>query len=123
MERIYTTYFDNIHNLPSEIVPISIARKPPKWWDGLEYKKLAPKEDFFLTWRENRDNNYYTQQFFEKVIGGLEANVVVAELQGLVPCSRKIALVCYEEPKEFCHRHLVAWWLRQCGFEVDEYVY
>ena len=31
-----------------------------------------------------------------------------------------IALVCYEKPGDFCHRHLVASWL---PYEITEYIY
>lgn len=45
--NIYTTYFANIRHLPESIIPVSIAGKPPEKWDGIEYKKLAPKWSFF----------------------------------------------------------------------------
>ena len=32
-----------------------------------------------------------------------------------------IALVCYEKPSEFCHRHLVSDWLNAAGFECEEF--
>lgn len=32
-----------------------------------------------------------------------------------------IALVCYEKPSDFCHRHLVAQWLSQNGFKCKEW--
>lgn len=31
-----------------------------------------------------------------------------------------IALLCYEKPDDFCHRHLVADWLRKNGYECEE---
>ena len=34
---------------------------------------------------------------------------------------RDIALVCYEKPEEFCHRHLVADWLRKYGHDIKEW--
>ena len=35
--------------------------------------------------------------------------------------SDDIALICYEKPSDFCHRHLVADWLIERGFDVEEY--
>jgi hypothetical protein len=29
--------------------------------------------------------------------------------------------MCYEKPGSFCHRHLVAEWLRENGFDCREY--
>lgn len=34
-----------------------------------------------------------------------------------------IALICYEKPTDFCHRHLVADWLNKNGFKCDEYLF
>ena len=30
------------------------------------------------------------------------------------------ALVCYEKPSDFCHRHLVADWLNKNGYDCEE---
>lgn len=32
-----------------------------------------------------------------------------------------IALICYEKPSDFCHRHLVAEWLNQNGYKCEEW--
>lgn len=44
---IYTSYFANVKNLPSGMIPIAICGGVPEWWCGLQYKKLAPKRGFF----------------------------------------------------------------------------
>lgn len=119
--KFYTTYFSNVINLPNNIAPVSIALKPPKDWDGLQYRVLAPKEEFFYKWRESRDNDYYTKRFNSEVLARLDANIVVEELQRLAKGYDSVALVCYELPTEFCHRFLVADFLRGAGFEVKEY--
>ena len=47
---IYTSYFAKLNKLPNNIIPISICGKAPDWYKGLQYKKLAPKYDFFIKW-------------------------------------------------------------------------
>ena len=32
----------------------------------------------------------------------------------------RLTLLCYEKPSDFCHRHLVANWLRQHGAGISE---
>lgn len=32
-----------------------------------------------------------------------------------------VALICYEKPSDFCHRHLIAKWLRAYGVECTEW--
>ena len=133
---IYTSYFAKLKSLPDYIVPISICCKAPDWYTGLQYKKLAPKYDFFMKWKENHDNDYYIKCFNEQVLDKLNAQKVVQELnnlidgimlnpkifhdQSLIP---DIAIICYEKPGDFCHRHLVADWLNKNGFRCEEWNY
>lgn len=44
---IFTSYFGKLSKLPPGIIPISICGKAPDWYKGLQYKKLAPKYQFF----------------------------------------------------------------------------
>lgn len=96
---IYTSYFAKINKLPSSIVPISIAAKPPAGYKGLQYKKLAPKYDFFMEWKRTHDNEYYIKCFKEQVLDSLTVEGVLKELESLVKDPDKdICLVCYEKP-------------------------
>lgn len=117
---IYTSYFSKLKALPKNVVPVSICAKAPEWYDGLQYKKLAPKYDFFMKWKENHDNNYYIKCFTEQVLNNLDPSKVYQELRNLAK-SADIALICYEKPSDFCHRHLVASWLRNNGYDCKEY--
>lgn len=116
---IYTSYFDNLKNLPSDVIPISIAGKAPDWYNGLEYKKLAPKWKFFQEWKKNKDNNFYIKCFYEQVLYQLKQEQVHNDLYKMVGGRKNIALICYEKPNEFCHRHLVAEWLSPT---IKEYI-
>lgn len=125
---IYTTYFAKIKSLPKNVVPISICGKAPAGYKGLEYKKLAPKYDFFWKWKQTGDNEYYIKCYLEQVLAGLSVNDVVNELYAFAKASsdseqeiKDIALVCYEKPTDFCHRHLVSTWLYNAGWEIEEY--
>lgn len=124
---IYTSYFGNLKNLPPSIIPISICGKAPVWYNGLQYKQLAPKWSFFKVWKENNDNDYYIKHFNDEVLSKLQQTHVVADLHHL--CDKciyenlDVALICYEKPDDFCHRHLVAQWLIDGGYECEEYNY
>lgn len=126
---IYTTYFAKLKSLPNDVLPISICGKAPVWYTGLQYKKLAPKYDFFMKWKQNHDNDYYIKCFNEQVLGKLDILTVLRNLIDMqIEASKKedvkynhIALVCYEKPTDFCHRHLVAEWLRKNDIKCEEY--
>ena len=117
---IYTTYFYNLRNIPKSIIPISIAGKSPDWYKGLEYKKLAPKYSFFKIWKETKNNNYYIKCFRDQVLSLLNAEDVFDELIAIAGTD-KFVLVCYEKPDDFCHRHLVAEWFKENGYDCMEF--
>ena len=117
---IYTSYFAKLKSLPDNITPISICGKAPDWYNGLQYKKLAPKYDFFMKWKESHDNDYYVKCFNEQVLNKLDPMKVYCELCSLAK-NDEVVLICYEKPSDFCHRHLVSEWLKERGFDVEEW--
>lgn len=88
-----------------------------------------------MKWKETHDNEYYIKHFQKDVLDNLEVVRVLHELHGLLPEEVKIqiqssvwsntewhiALICYEKPSDFCHRHLVADWLNKHGIKVEEF--
>lgn len=126
---IYTSYFDNLGALPSNLIPVSICGKAPGWYEkwpkGLQYKKLAPKYGFFMKWKENKDNDYYISCYKEQVLNNLNPETVIKELEelcgDLLQDNKSICLLCYEQPQEFCHRHLVSAWLQDNGYSCQEW--
>ena len=121
MNVIYTSYFDNVDNLPANLCPISIAGLKPDNCNCAQYKRLAPKLSWWKVWEETRDNEYYAKQYNNTVLEVLNPRGVVDDLYKLsgdrIPC-----LMCYERPGEFCHRHLVAEWLeKHLNIKVKEY--
>ena len=120
---IYTSYFANIRHFPENIIPVSIARKPPEKWDGIEYKKLAPKWDFLSEWKRTKNNNDYIKHYYDEILDNLHPEEVINELKEISNNENKdIALICYEVPKDFCHRHIVSEWFNRNGYCVKEYV-
>jgi len=124
---IYTSYFAKIKIIAN---PISICGKAPDWYTGFQYKKLAPKYDFFMEYKEGIKNSksdhdrklcedIYTENFYSQVLSHLDASSVVMELIDFYN-SDNVTLLCYEKPTDFCHRHIVASWLNDNGFECKE---
>lgn len=121
---IYTTYFAKVKSLPSGVLPIAICAKPPAGYKGLVYRALAPKYDFFKKWQITKDNEEFIENYVAQVLKQLNPVKVVTDLYyqvGAAPCSCDIALVCYEKSTDFCHRHLVAEWLRSNGYNCEEF--
>lgn len=136
---IYTTYFGNLRRIKEtdHVIPISIAAKPPIGWTGLEYKKLAPTYGCLKAYKSDKNKDAYIKRYFKEVLEQLKADEVVHELMELLPDKERlsvkavscpiwynphihIALVCYEIPEDFCHRHLDRWWLIKGGIHCEE---
>jgi hypothetical protein len=121
---IYTTYFAKLKKLPDGILPIAICAQPPASLKIPVYRALAPKYNFFQQWKITKDNELFTENYIGQVLNILNPVKVVTDLYyqyGLAPCSCDIALVCYEKSSDFCHRHLVAEWLRANGYQCKEF--
>ena len=118
---IYTSYFSKINKLPQNIIPISISAKPPKGYVGLQYKKLAPTYQILMEWKRTGDNDWYIEEYDDAVLSNFKPDKVVAELMQMSE-GQDVALICFEKSGDFCHRHLVAEWLRNAGYDCEEYV-
>ena len=115
---IYTSYFSSKKYNKED--GISIARYN-KFWDGETYPLLYPSVNLLAWWKslpkeeqlKDENINQYCQAYYEEILIRLNPHMVVAKLEGKV-------LLCYEKSEDFCHRHLVAAWLRRYGYEVEE---
>lgn len=113
---MYTTYFAKAKQLPDTANLVSIARKTPVGFPGKRYMQLAPTSQMLYEVKQTNNKEKYTQQFRE-LLSKLNVHEVVKEL------GEDAILTCYEGYDKFCHRHIVADWLRESGYEVSEYVY
>ena len=117
----YTSYFANIKNLPPDVVPVAICGKSPEGYKGLQYKKLAPTWQIYRDWKYDHHNNEtYTHQFQSQILHGHDPIVIEQELLQLTG-GKPFCLICYEKPGDFCHRHIVAEWMKESGINIQEY--
>lgn len=117
---IYTSYFANLRNLPDSFEPVSIARWPPKWFRGLQFWALSPTAYILSKYKHDNNEEDYVYEYRRRVLDTLDPDEVVRKLHAATN-KPNIALLCYERPEKFCHRHLVADWLNDHGIECLEY--
>ena len=113
---IYTSYFAELGVLPKDIVPVSIALYKPKWYRGLEYPDLAPTNQILNHWKQFHDKEAYQNAYTKIVLNTLYPNQVVDDLYRMAD-NKTVCLLCYEKPSDFCHRKLVAQWIREHTLE------
>lgn len=111
---IYTSYFAKIKKMSPEQKArcISIARFTPKGVDIPQHIYLAPSKDILFRYKQDGDKEAYTKSYLN-YLGSLDASRIVKNLEGKILC-------CYEKPGDFCHRHILAEWLKEHGADCEE---
>lgn len=118
---IKTSNYNNCNTDKYKVYSISRDKGKDANYSGDCFLSLAPKKEFFKTWRHNRglinektNNEYYMREFYEQVLKPLNPEEIYQKLDNSI-------LLCYEEHNEFCHRHIVAAWFElTLGVEVLE---
>lgn len=107
---IYTSNYNNVKH--GNKISISKDKGKDAGYEGKTMLSLAPKEDFFRIWKNNRgkiseeeNNLYYIKNYYEKVLKKIDPEILLESLPN------KSILLCYEDNEDFCHRHLVSFWL------------
>lgn len=117
--KFYTSYFGKLGVLrQSGIVPICVARGIPKFYGGAVEQSVAPS-GWML--KDNVTRAQYIEAYFHHVLGRVNPVQFLKRCEA-ISGGRDVALLCYEKPADFCHRHLLAEWLQhETGIEVKEF--
>lgn len=113
---IHTSYFSSRKYKPKD--GVSVARYC-KFWRGSTFEALVPSEGLLWWWKhlsseeQNESQQYYEYLYREQTLSKLNPAEVAMILDGKT-------LLCYEKTGDFCHRHIIAKWLREAGFECEE---
>ena len=109
---IYTSYFAKYRGANG----VSIARTQPKRAKPLkEVDPLKPPRALLKGYKDGEiSQEEFARYYRTSVLWHLNPAAWGKHLQGKV-------LLCWEKPGNFCHRHLIADWLRKAGFEVKEW--
>ena len=103
--------------LEQGLTPIAISGVAPCFYDGIHWKFFAPSWDIFSKWKNGElSDDGYVERFIPERLEILNKDKVKKELSAI----ENPILLCYEK-EGFCHRHVVADWLREIGFEVEEF--
>lgn len=116
---IFTAKYDNVKN--GNYISVSGDRGKKIGYEGKSLSVLAPKLEFWKVWHDNinkiseQENTiYYVRNYYNQVLKNLEPEILLESLPN------KIIFLCYEDSEDFCHRHLIAFWL-ELFLDIETY--
>ena len=107
---IRTSYFANRAIRESGLRLVAISLELPRGFQCERYPALAPTRSMINLAHEGRTEEY-TERYTSQVLTLLDAQKVYEELDGSI-------LLCWEKAGKFCHRRLVAEWLKRATGEA-----
>ena len=117
---VFTGSYNNCKT--GNLISISGDKGLKVGFEGQSITSLAPKKDFWNIWHSNigvipdmENNLYYLYEFYNEVLKKQDPEEVIEQLEN------HSILLCYEDNLEFCHRHVIAFWLEHfLGIETNE---
>lgn len=120
---IFTSSFNKSRGLdPSKYMVVSISRFPPKWFHGYKCFEFAPSSQLLQDYHDGLAQCLYAYRYRCEV---LERGDVHRVFERLAESSRgrDIVLCCFEPAGRFCHRRLLADYVKEVwGYSINELV-
>jgi len=119
--ELFTSRWANKELAQLKCQPVGISRGTPRFRTGFRYKlvrELAPDNE---AWAAADDEGAFRASYIRQ----LEELGLDTILDRLARISREngrlpLVLLCYEPAGEFCHRHVLAAWLKERGVDIKE---
>lgn len=124
--KIYTSYFGNPFLNRDKHLFVRVSNSSPKGMSS-DLALFAAIPDWKTIVRLYRDGAISQETFrfrYRKQLDGLKADVE-RQLTGIcrcaASCNNDVVLLCYEKPTQFCHRQVLAEWLKETlSIDVSE---
>lgn len=119
--KIYTSYYGNSRNLHN-CITISISIGKPFMIDHY-LPELEPTKELLNAYKGKLDKEGYSKRYKEEVLDKTSPSIIIGKIRRImIKDGRRCAvLLCYEKAGDFCHRHLVSEWLRDAGYDIEEF--
>ena len=116
---IHTSYYARLKDVPSGVVPVAVSCVVPEWYTGLTYQAIAPSSNLVRWYKEGKYSEEDFTKGYKQKLKAIDQDEFVEKLIDLTG-SEDIVLLCYEKSYDFCHRHIIAEWLNDAGYECEE---
>lgn len=113
--QLFTGYYAG----PKRGLEISISRKEPTWYVAKnKLPELAPPEWVFV----HKGNPTLYTRLYKEHLQRVSIESVLTKIGDMLIFEQQTeaTLLCWEKPGDFCHRHLVAQWFADAGYDIEE---
>ena len=122
--KIYTSYFAKTKELEElGLFPVSIAYKTPPFFKNPSFGgSCGPTASILYEYKKNPDKERYIRRYKDECLVIWKDPQILIDGLKYVSKGKDVALMCYEKPGDFCHRHLLADFLNEkLGLDIKEF--
>lgn len=106
--NIFTSYYSAARTLSeADYLLVSISRRSPKNWAGVQCKDFAPSSRLLSQYHRGMSEAEYSDSYRQEIDELSDFYSVFVRLAKLAK-GRDIVLLCYEKKGDFCHRHILS---------------
>lgn len=117
---VYTSYFGMARRFPKEkFIKTAVCYKSLR---GIGvWNSVVPDADLVFGMKRGEiTKEYYEEQYYKMLLDRKEQ--IASNIPYLKNGERDVVLLCYEKPEDWCHRHILARYLKeQFDLDVQEY--
>lgn len=122
--KLYTTYASNLKNVPKGVVICSIMQMPLAFMkkEGIvNIPQLAPLTKNLVAYKRGGSWETFEAKFKEQMYSNKDTiDYLILLMEALDEDDNDVCLVCCEKDNTYCHRRLIAEYLRDLGYQVEE---
>jgi uncharacterized protein (DUF488 family) len=116
--KLYTSFWANRELADVDAQIVSISRGEPRWRLPFAYRRLRELAPGDEAWRQKGRESF--EETYRAQLEEIGAAAILERLER-IGGARPVVMLCWEKPGEFCHRRVLADFLRaRAGVELPE---
>lgn len=119
-DLLYTSFFDNESNIPSDYGRIAVV-KPTEGWCFSTLPILYPTWDMSVRLKMSEDIQKFKEDYFDQILSRIDSKKLLTKIQEITHCDNNV-LFGYDNPTAFCPRQLISKFFNENGVECKEYL-
>ena len=124
--KIFTSYYAKFRELNPYVVCVQISTSKPSWFTYAKESipELFPGWDLVNGIKSGNITELEYESIYKDRLKGIDKEHILSVIEEISKRNggKDVALLCYEKPGDFCHRHFVGEWLGIEEYNHDDYI-